>query len=453
MTAAVYRGREGEEEWRRELQTYSGIRHPNIVQVYGAVNSSDLSATIFHDELIPLRQYYDLYKDSPLIYIYVKYWKMEFLDAFRYLVTHGISPMSYASWIRQSTGSLVVDVLRSSQKRIPIPAIFQATPYIPIPRPCFNVESTMVSSLSFLDFYGILATYLDRRRFHMTPKSRSIALGAFVHFPRDNPAQFVELASVPSPGIYDGGWNHLGRNGVAMQNGWTRFQCSEFSGIAVSRNFRASEHDMHVLFSQAGHILSSLNITSNYEEYRWTQALYFHLPLKKHLPDGYLFLCPSNDLKTPGDGFFQITDCQAYWSLEASGIQKLSAEEAVSLGFPAPVLQVQLISENLGEYEYGTLRKFHQAKGFDPDSQDVARHLGYPLYQICGHPAPPFTHVEEEFSDPDAATTQMTTEHGIREFDSAPPNGPGFFNHTSFMVLGALGVVIALVLSLPHFRT
>ncbi|KAF7340671.1 hypothetical protein MSAN_00128400 [Mycena sanguinolenta] len=28
--------------------------------------------------------------------------------------------------------------------------------------------------------------------------------------------------------------------------------------------------------------------------------------------------------------------------------------------------------------------EFHQAKGFDPDSQDLIRHLGWPLYQLTG---------------------------------------------------------------------
>ncbi|KAJ7205504.1 hypothetical protein GGX14DRAFT_397649 [Mycena pura] len=31
---------------------------------------------------------------------------------------------------------------------------------------------------------------------------------------------------------------------------------------------------------------------------------------------------------------------------------------------------------------YDGLREFHQAKGFDPDSQDVAQHPGYPLYEV-----------------------------------------------------------------------
>ncbi|KAJ7509616.1 hypothetical protein B0H11DRAFT_1253484 [Mycena galericulata] len=104
MTAAVYHEREGDEEWRRELQTYSGIR---VVQIYGAVNSSALSATIFHDELIPLSQYYDLYKYSPLMYMYLKYCKnLEFVDAFNYLWTHSGVIMKrnfYTPWIRRST--------------------------------------------------------------------------------------------------------------------------------------------------------------------------------------------------------------------------------------------------------------------------------------------------------------------------------------------------------------
>jgi hypothetical protein len=31
---------------------------------------------------------------------------------------------------------------------------------------------------------------------------------------------------------------------------------------------------------------------------------------------------------------------------------------------------------------YAGLRKFYQGKGFNPNSQDVARHLGEPLYQV-----------------------------------------------------------------------
>ncbi|KAJ7602277.1 hypothetical protein B0H17DRAFT_1122512, partial [Mycena rosella] len=44
---------------------------------------------------------------------------------------------------------------------------------------------------------------------------------------------------------------------------------------------------------------------------------------------------------------------------------------------------------------YNGIRQFHQAKGFDPDSLDVARELGYPLMKILKEPDGPFAHVEE----------------------------------------------------------
>ncbi|KAJ7760757.1 hypothetical protein B0H14DRAFT_3511064 [Mycena olivaceomarginata] len=45
---------------------------------------------------------------------------------------------------------------------------------------------------------------------------------------------------------------------------------------------------------------------------------------------------------------------------------------------------------------YAGLRRFHQGKGFDPESQDVARHLGYPLYEFTSEVDPRFADVEDE---------------------------------------------------------
>ncbi|KAF8152118.1 hypothetical protein K438DRAFT_377380 [Mycena galopus ATCC 62051] len=77
MTAVVYQGEKGEQAWRRELQTYSGIRHPNIVQIHGVVNSSGLYATIFHDEFISGDQYSDdlgyAFEEAPLTTLYLLY--------------------------------------------------------------------------------------------------------------------------------------------------------------------------------------------------------------------------------------------------------------------------------------------------------------------------------------------------------------------------------------------
>ncbi|KAJ7706603.1 hypothetical protein B0H16DRAFT_1258642, partial [Mycena metata] len=73
-----------------------------------------------------------------------------------------------------------------------------------------------------------------------------------------------------------------------------------------------------------------------------------------------------------------------YWSLDPEGIEALSTEEAVRLGFPPFQLSTTVSGQYWEASVYAGLRQFHQAKGFDPDSQDVARHLGHPLYELYG---------------------------------------------------------------------
>ncbi|KAJ6486628.1 hypothetical protein C8R45DRAFT_930264 [Mycena sanguinolenta] len=61
------------------------------------------------------------------------------------------------------------------------------------------------------------------------------------------------------------------------------------------------------------------------------------------------------------------------------------------------------------------LHRFHQAKGFDLDSQDVAQHLGYPLYKLSG----PFAHIDEEYSDKPDDEDETGQNHRDKELDPA----------------------------------
>ncbi|KAJ7669876.1 hypothetical protein DFH06DRAFT_962917, partial [Mycena polygramma] len=69
-------------------------------------------------------------------------------------------------------------------------------------------------------------------------------------------------------------------------------------------------------------------------------------------------------------------DCPAYWCLEPSGAHPLSKEEATEHGFPTLQFSAKFGGYSWDSSVYAGLAKFHQAKGFDPYSQDVARHLG-----------------------------------------------------------------------------
>ena len=91
-------------------------------------------------------------------------------------------------------------------------------------------------------------------------------------------------------------------------------------------------------------------------------------------------------------GFCISSESPAYWYTDPSGTKRLSAEEATDLRFPTIEFTMNVYGHSWDESVYAGLRTFHRAKGFDPDSQDVARHLGYPLYQFSSDVEPLFAH-------------------------------------------------------------
>ncbi|KAJ7624156.1 hypothetical protein B0H17DRAFT_963923, partial [Mycena rosella] len=101
-------------------------------------------------------------------------------------------------------------------------------------------------------------------------------------------------------------------------------------------------------------------------------------------PPGYLFLCPCEDLRSDDPTCFRHPDCPAYWSLDPTGFERLSAEAAESLGFPSFEFKMAAVGKSWDASVYDGLRQFHEAKGFDPYSQDVARHIGCKMYELSG---------------------------------------------------------------------
>jgi hypothetical protein len=73
---------------------------------------------------------------------------------------------------------------------------------------------------------------------------------------------------------------------------------------------------------------------------------------------------------------------------------RLSAEEAKHLGFPALAFSAHAHQVSWNRNIYAGLRQFHAGNGFDPDSQDAARHVGVPLYQSSAGSDAVFAHGE-----------------------------------------------------------
>jgi hypothetical protein len=122
-------------------------------------------------------------------------------------------------------------------------------------------------------------------------------------------------------------------------------------------------------------------------------------------PTGFLFLCPPEDFETSSSSF-RWPVCPAYWSLDPSGAGRLTLEEATWLGFPALDCTTEIYGYYWDTNVYEGLRKFHRAKGFDPDTQDVARHLGHPLYQLLSESTSQFAHGKSAIRDITFSSTQ-----------------------------------------------
>ncbi|KAJ7735222.1 hypothetical protein B0H16DRAFT_1426126, partial [Mycena metata] len=157
--------------------------------------------------------------------------------------------------------------------------------------------------------------------------------------------------------------------------------------------------------SQANHIFSSLQIRSNHNQYvivrQVTFTLAFSPTTRSSCPSqGWLFLCPDTQLRS-GPCSFQWPDCAAYWSHDPFGAVRLSPQEAEEAGFPLITLKLSVWGDSWDSIAYAELWQFHQAKGFAPDSQEIARHLGHPLYQLCDEVAieTPFVHSKSSLSN------------------------------------------------------
>lgn len=124
------------------------------------------------------------------------------------------------------------------------------------------------------------------------------------------------------------------------------------------------------------------------------EGIYFDIVVSagmKNPPTGFLFPCPGEDFRTDPSSFCW-PDCPVYWALDPLGVKRLSKEESARLGFPSIQLKTTIPGWYWDSDVYSELHQFHKAKGFDPDSQYVARDLGYPLYKFYNEADPLFAH-------------------------------------------------------------
>ncbi|KAJ7607717.1 hypothetical protein FB45DRAFT_947568 [Roridomyces roridus] len=177
--------------------------------------------------------------------------------------------------------------------------------------------------------------------------------------------------------------------------------------------------------SQANHIFKRLQINSRYEDYGLLDYIWVNIDVYMKKPGvegsspGYFFMSPvehftraSNALGFPQDPWF--------WSFDPTGKDRLAAEDAAKQGFPEVKMRMRLRTLFWDASVYDALRKFHTARGFDPDSQEVAIHLGYPLYQLASEREETFAHVDEQLEVPEPPAVDHSRGQQTREIGDIP---------------------------------
>ncbi|KAJ7503640.1 hypothetical protein B0H11DRAFT_1983658 [Mycena galericulata] len=466
MTVAVYRGANAEKNWKRQIAKYSGIRHPNLAQLYGTVNSGGLYAMVFHDELVPLGEYMEEYQNSVISTVYLYgFFKKELGDAIHYLnpvfggdITWQIILNSSGPWIRRSTGRICVEPSINFRFNRLLNPPAGDLPHLPLPALPGDRENSMISALTLGQYHEICYSYLANSHFFSTFDD-TIRAGSIISLQNKN-----EIAHIPNIRVDDTGWRDPGGEDhrFVVENGWTRFYCPY--GPVIER-ILWPVHRGTCWLSQANHISNQYPISANHG---WVWQIKYEITFSTfldNLPEAYLFLCPLQDLRSEDGSFVKQPECPAYWSFDPTGTERLSPDAVSEIGFPTLGWEREIGCRSWDDHVYSGLRQFHAAKGFDPNTQDIARRLGEALYELSCDPlieevitkdlsksTRPTTTNEGDPGNEDGSSTEtnpdtQTTDRAHHTFSKIKQFASCLLTVQNFrlIVAGAVGMILALI--------
>ncbi|KAF7337198.1 hypothetical protein MSAN_02272100 [Mycena sanguinolenta] len=396
------------QEWRQDHGAYESIRHPNILQLYGLVNTKKLCGMVFHDgeddhadltfiwlrlwiELIPYAEFLRRFEHSRILTTYILgYCVTEYEEARAY--HNSIFPFGDLEkvyrwlpfWIRPATGQLCVDLNLGREQDNILSGTAQQNSILRLENISLddsNAEALarrfLVSPQQSIPHWGTLSQF-DPKQGTLLMTTKPLDFG-----PK------VELAWVSFPGLEK----------EVLPNSWIRYDARQAHNPDL-RIWVRSGDSADSWLSRANYIFSQLQTTSDFEDYVLLMGVDFRLrclpnPHNSRVPEGYLFVCPAENLRID-EHSFKWPDCAAYWSLDSSGDVRLASEEAKTLGFPILHIETSVNGYSWDESVYEGIRRFHAGKGFDPDSQEVAKHLDHLLFELFTEEVSPVPCVEKK---------------------------------------------------------
>ncbi|KAK7029954.1 hypothetical protein R3P38DRAFT_3188871 [Favolaschia claudopus] len=319
----------------------------------------------------------------------------------------------YTLFLRPSTGRLTIELEETGLDSLdsPVPGTENISPVSLLS----SIETRIIiESLTLEQYHKICQAEFGYLIEMNIPPTTTVHCGAVYHIAgRHNAGGIIigdlignplaicpvlETSSFSSHRVLGPDWlvsssGDLGPRLHLTETGWNRFHVSELvDGAEYTFRLFVVLHDgdsSPAWLSQANFIFNCLSVFSNADSYALLDEVDFKVQLKPHSTkpaawhpsNGYLFLCPPESLQI-AHASFKLPEHIGYFSLDSSGLDRLSMEQAAEFGFPTLSISVWGAGSYWRDTFYAGLRQFHQGKGFDPNSQDVARHLNLPLYQL-----------------------------------------------------------------------
>ncbi|KAK7001948.1 hypothetical protein R3P38DRAFT_3367905 [Favolaschia claudopus] len=414
MTVAIYEGQEKDlkEKWDEYIPLHVGLRHPNVFPLFGITLSQGLCAAIYHDEYVSYEQMRQVYSVSPTHRIYFfKFFKEEFEAHGSYIALTTDSPVLTSamctSWFHPS-GKMCIEVdfdcheVGQFWESPPLPCAYRVQIIHPSKYLLPPVEpSRLIDSMDLEYYYFHLFRYqLCRIRTiplarHSTVRPHSlvkhaagnlqeIAFQAQVYSDLPKWSVFVDDAFYGNTSIRPNGWTRvlLVGNDILDASFRLPFKTIKARGDQTSPSYPLFRQ-LFAWFAQANYIFGRLDL--NCSSCSYIDSICVDCTLTSYIqprsPEKiFLFLPPYNTFLSADLTRYGFPREGSYWSFDPCGNDRLSANEALNLGLPQARIDISVTHYFVDDAFLKDVHAFHARKGFDPDRQEIAEHLGLALY-------------------------------------------------------------------------
>ncbi|KAJ7356437.1 hypothetical protein DFH08DRAFT_849051 [Mycena albidolilacea] len=221
-----------------------------------------------------------------------------------------------------------------------------------------------------------------------------------------------QLLAIPFPNhvtpneIYMRPWECYPLQKESMPTGWTRVEYPDnpnldshhlvtYSGIAypavshvekwwLSQQAYVHKHLQGVIVADVPHFITSIQFGCILDHQLDGFTLQGKFMIDAPSTKVYLFLF--NPQVEVLDGQLTVINPpdaeKYYWAFDPAGLNQLTHKIAEDIGLPTPKFMTSPRGLYLQEEDTNLIRDFHAARGFDPESQDAAIAMGYPLVDI-----------------------------------------------------------------------